>query len=282
MKFRSSIINFPKFIIFFILLINLFFQKSLAANDNHPIGTRSAGMANAYVMIWDIWSVYHNQAGLAAIENLTIGFHHENKFIVPQYGLQALALVVPTKSGTFGLTYSYFGFSKYNESKFGLAFGRSFGKAFSVGIQLDYLNTYIAEEYGNQGALTVEGGILAEPIENFFIGAHIYNPIKAKISTYDIEKIPTIFRVGLGYNFADKLFFGIETEKDLDTKSVFKAGIEYRIPENLFLRTGILTNPTQFTFGLGYEIKGLKADIAFTKHQILGFTPHFSIIYEFK
>jgi len=273
--------NFKKFT-FPLFICCILILPLNAANDNYTLGSRSAGLANATVMLPHLWSVHHNQAGLAFLNKISLGFHHENKFIIPQFSLKSFAAVIPTKPGTMGFSYSYFGYSQYHETKIGLSFGKALGKSFAAGIQLDYLHTFIAEEYGNQGNLAVEAGILAMPFKNLFIGAHVFNPTRTKISSYNEERVPTIIRAGIGYKFAGKIFIGIETEKELESRPIYKSGIEFMFLENLFVRTGISTNPTQNTFGIGYSYKGIKADLAFTLHQQLGLTPHFSLMFSFK
>ena len=58
--------------------------------------------------------------------------------------------------------------------------------------------------------------------------------------------------------------------------------MEYMILENIFMRAGISTEPIQYySFGLGFNQKSIKADIAFTQHNKLGFTPHISFCYVF-
>lgn len=271
---RKKIFLFLVFLIFSVGTIS-------GANDNYPLGARSAALSNATVMLPHLWSVFHNQAGLAWLDKFSAGFHHENKFIVPEYGLQAAAMVIPTSPGTFGVTYSYFGYSQYHENKIGVGFGRMLGKNISAGVQLNYLNVFIADQYGNQGNLTVEAGIMAQPVKNLFLGAHVFNPTGAQISSNTEENIPTIFRFGLSYNLANTIFLAAETEKDLDKPAVFKTGVEFELVDNLSLRTGFSTKPTLYTFGLGYNFKGVEANLAFTRHQKLGFTPHFSILYTF-
>ena len=266
-----------------LILFNLFFVfYSYSNNDNYPTGARSAGMGNSSVTLFDVWSTHHNQAGLARIEKPTIGFHHENKFIVKEYALQSLAFVLPTKSGNFGLSLSYFGYSKYNESKIGLGYGKKLGDKISIGVQIDYFNTYISENYGSKGTALGEVGILAEPMENFFVGVHVFNPTMSQVADYDNERIPTIFKIGLGYKFADNLFISGETEKDIDFSPVFKVGVEYMMMDDFYLRAGISTNPIQNSFGIGYVLNKLKVDVAFSLHQVLGVTPHFTVVYEFK
>jgi len=153
---------------------------------------------------------------------------------------------------------------------------------YTFGVQLDYFNTHISEDYGSKGAAVAELGILAEPKENFFIGVHVFNPTMSKIAIYDNERIPTIFRVGIGYKFSNNLYVATETEKDIDFDPIFKAGVEYMVIKDFFIRAGISTNPVQNSFGIGYVHNRLKADIAFSTHQLLGITPHFTVIYEFK
>ncbi len=250
---------------------------SSGANDNHPVGARASALANATVMHAGIWSVHHNQAGLGIYNRMAIGFHHENMFVVPEYNLHSLAFTLPAAGGVFGLNYTYFGYRLYNESKIGIGFGKKLNEVFSAGIQLNYFNTYIADETGNTGTIAVEGGLIAKPAEDFFIGVHIFNPTGARLSNiHENEQIPTIMRGGLSYMFFEKLILSVETEKDLENPAVFRSGIEYRIIENLYLRTGVSTNPVRNTFGIGINIRRVSADVAFTHHQILGFTPHFS------
>lgn len=268
-----------------IIIISILLLKTISSfaggGDNNPFGARSAGMGNSSVMLSDLWSIYHNQAGLAGIKNMEFGIHYENRFFVKELSLSAGAFVLPTKSGVFGLSISHFGYSQYYESKIGLAYAKSLGNIFSVGVQFDYLNTYFSQEYGNKGTAVAELGVRATPTENMYIGAHIFNPTRSKIAAYNDEQIPTIIRFGVGYNFSKKVIVTAETEKDLQNAPVFKAGLEYNFMEHLFLRSGVSSNPNKMYFGVGYEYKGFKADIAFSTHPTLGLTPYISIMWEF-
>jgi hypothetical protein len=254
-----------------------------AANDNYPCGARASGLANSGVVLADLWSNYHNQAGLAQIEDITLGFHYENKYVVSEYGLHALALAIPVNKGTIGASISFFGYSKYNESKISLAFGKPFGSKFAAGIQLDLLNVYQAEDYGNRTTLAAEAGILAEPVEDFLIGAHVYNPTMSSYHTFEGEGVPTIFQVGAGYYFTEKLLIVIETEKDIERKAVFQCGVEYHLIKSIYARFGLSTSEiSSYSFGVGFVYKGINADFAFSRHQILGYTPHVSLSYSFR
>ena len=242
-------------------------------------------MGNVGVMCSDLWSVSHNQAGLGFYNHLAAGFHHENRFAVAEFSLHSAAFIIPTQSGTFGLSYTYFGYSSYHENKIGLAFGKSLNKWFSAGIQFNYLNTYVADETGNINGMAVEAGIIAKPIQNLSIGVHIYNPIGSCFrGLSEKERIPVIFSLGAGYDYKDKLFIAIETMKEVEmARASYKAGLEYRIKHFLLIRTGLIINEyISHSFGLGLALKKIKIDLAFSHQQIIGYTPHFSVQYWFR
>jgi hypothetical protein len=252
-----------------------------AGNDNFPVGARSSGVSNASVTLADGWGTFNNQAGLAFINSAIVGFHFENRFLLREFSMQAGTLAIPFKPGTIAASYRYFGYSKYYESKMGLAYGRKFSDYFAAGVQVDYLQTHIAEGYGNYNAVAAEIGFLAKPLKSLLVGFHIFNPTRVKQKSLSEAKVPTVMRFGLGYSFDGKALLLFETEKDIDQKPVYKGGIEIEMLHKLFLRGGYATVYNQYSFGLGYKFKGILADIAFTRHNILGFTPHISLGYEF-
>ena len=268
--------KFSSVLFILIAFLTLQTRNVFSQSDNFPIGTRAAAMGNAYVAESDIWSSHHNQAGLGFYPHFAIGFHNENKFLVSEYGLIAMALTVPVNAGTFGISYSYFGYSMYNESKLGIGFGKQFGNNLAAGVQLNYHNNYLFGEYGNRNALSVEGGIQYKPNEDITIGVHLSNPTRSTISNNELDTIPSYLNIGMTYKGFDKIRLNLQAKQEIDHEMRFLGGLEYELFENLQLRTGIMTNPTQSTFGLGYNLGKLSADIAFTHHQILGFTPHFS------
>jgi hypothetical protein len=251
--------------------------SSLLAQENFPIGSRASALSNAVVMESDIWSVYHNQAGLGDYHKFSLGFHHENKYVIKEAALHALALAVPVKSGAFGFSYTYFGYPKYNESKMGVAFGKSFGDKFSAGVQMNYHYIYIDGDFETRHAVTVEGGIQYKPIETVRIGIHVFNPTRSHLSPVASDTLITTLRAGISYSPVEKLWMSVETEKSLNYKLRIKSGIEYEIINGLFLRTGIITQPVQNSFGIGFNYTRISADVAFSHNQTLGFMPHFSI-----
>ena len=275
-------------ILFCILITLLEIVDIKAGNDNYHTGARSAGMANASVTLTDVWCVHHNQAGLAGLDKITGGIYYENRFLIPELGLKAAAVAIPVTlgstetKGVFGISYSYFGFNLYNDSKVGVAYSKKFGEKFFAGIQIDYLSTRIGEIYGKTSNFAAEASLQAQLSDKLKIGMHIFNPTWSKKADYNNERIPTIMRLGMSYTFSDKVFVTAEVEKDIAYKPSFKTGIEYHAVKELFIRTGISTNPVVEAFGIGLLYTQLKIDISLSVHQVLGLTTHASIAYQFK
>lgn len=253
-----------------------------AAHNNVAEGGRSASMANASVALTDFWSLQNNQAGLAFYNHSACGVYFENRYMVKEMSLKAGGVVLPVKAGVFGLNLTYFGYPKYNESKLGLAYARSFGNALSVGVQLDYLLTSIAENYGKKGIATFEIGLMSKINANLTIGAHIFNPVQAKLTDYNNERIPAIIRLGAAYSFDENILVSVEAEKDTQMDPILKCGLEYRIIKPVYVRGGISTNPGIFSFGFGIDYKKLQVDFSSSVHNVLGYSPQISLFYTFK
>ncbi|MBL7883932.1 MAG: hypothetical protein JNL69_07665, partial [Bacteroidia bacterium] len=229
--------------LFHILTLTAISTGSFAGNEDYPVGARSAAMGNASVSLSDVWSAHHNQAGLGFVRNISAGVSYENRFLIKEISVRGGVVAVPVKGGTFGLCITNFGFNLYSENKYSLSFAKAFGEKFAMGIAMDYLTTRIAEGYGTRGVLAAEVGMQAKPIKGLTIGVHAFNPTRAKLADYNNERLPTIIRLGADYEFSEKVILAIETQKDIQYKAEFKAGIEYKAVKEFYLRLGVSTNP---------------------------------------
>ncbi|TNF32078.1 MAG: hypothetical protein EP314_00405 [Bacteroidetes bacterium] len=259
-----------------------FFLSAFGQTSDFPVGARSAGMANASVCLTDIWAVHHNQAALVGLEQAGVGAYYENRFLVSNLNLQAATAVLPTpRVGVFGLTYNRFGNNLYNQSRVGLAYGKRLWKFLSVGIQLSYLNTRLAENYGSRHSFIAEIGLLSQVTPKLRIGFHAFNLTRTRLANAYDERVPMNFRLGLMYDFSKKVKVAVEGEKDLELPPVFKMGVEY-FPADVFaIRVGIGTAPFHADIGLGLRLKFLHFDIAGSVHPVLGFSPKASLAYRF-
>src|SRR5690606_32239849 len=94
----------------------------LAGGEQIPSGARMAGMGNAGFTLSDLWSVSHNQAGLAGLEGPVAGAYYQQHWLSPDLAMQGLAFALPVGQGTFALSAHSFGNSLYAQRTFGLAY----------------------------------------------------------------------------------------------------------------------------------------------------------------
>lgn len=253
-----------------------------AQTSDFPLGARSAGMANASVCLTDIWAVHHNQAALVGLEQAGVAAYYENRFLVSNLNLQGATAVLPTpKLGVFGISYARFGNNLYNQSRYGISYGKRLWKFLSVGLQISYLNTHIAENYGDRHSFIAEIGLLSQITPKLRAGFHVFNLTRTKLADAYSERVPMNFRLGLQYDFSQKVRMAIEAEKDLIMPPVFKAGVEYYPAKVFAIRVGVGTAPFHADLGLGLNLKNFHFDIAGSVHPVLGFSPKASLAYRF-
>ncbi|MCC6841300.1 MAG: hypothetical protein IT230_14165 [Flavobacteriales bacterium] len=265
------------------LLLASFLAPALAYGQSGQgyTGARMAGMGLAGTTLVDLWSVNHNQAGLAGLDKPVAGAYFQQHWLVPDLAMQGLAVALPVGKGTFAFSGNAFGNSLYAQRSFGLAYAMKLNEGLHVGVQLDYLNIQLGEGYGSTGALTAELGVQARLTDALWIGAHLYNPNRAELGGPYAEKAPTILAAGLGYRFNEQVVLTGEVTKDIDRPEQFHAGVEYRPVSTLFLRTGISSGPSMVHFGAGVQWKRLDLDLATVIRAQLGLTPMLNLNYRF-
>jgi len=266
----------------YLTIYTLFFFTKVFHAQQTPVGARSAGMGNASICNNDVWASFNNQAGLAFLNRGSVGIFYENRFLVKELGYYGLAVAVPFKGiGTFGLSFNRMGYSLFNRNKASFVYAQRFGDRFSAAIQFNYLYTFLGDGYGSASTFTGELGLMAKVTDNLSIGFHLNNPVRMRLASYNNERLPTVLKVGLSYQWVKKLITSVEFEKDVDLPVAVRGGLEYKIVEELMMRVGGGTGPIMLSFGAGIHLKGLRIDVAGTYHQILGLSPQASVSLDF-
>jgi hypothetical protein len=247
-----------------------------------PKGAKAKGTGGNGLLNVDLWAVYNNQAAMAHIENINAGLHYESRFASDKLGVNVAAFVMPALTGVFGFNVAHLGFDMYGETRIGMGYGKKLAKRLSLGIQFNYhlLNFYTG--YSTVGTFTGEIGLLAMPLDNLFIGAHVFNPTLAKLGSEYEESVNMSFEIGAGYRIAGRLMLMAEVYKDKDDKMSPRFGADYSLFKSLSLRTGASLKPLELCFGVGCIVKKrLNLDFAFYHHNTLGFNPQISLAYRF-
>jgi hypothetical protein len=262
-----------------ILVCVMWIGIGTTARAQNDAGANVAAMAGTGLSNQDVWSGFHNQAGLAHLESFSAGVFAENRFAMKELGDKGVTIGLPVRNGAFGINFRSFGYSAFSNSKAGLAYAMKLTDKFSLGVQLNYHAIRIGENYGKAQTFSVEGGFLYQMTEQLSVAGHVYNPTRVKLAEFNDERIPSLFRFGLGYKFSDKVRMNAEVRKASDAQANLRVGLEYWVIEPLAVRAGFGTDPARYTFGFGYRLKDFQLDVAAGYHLLLGFTPQLSLTY---
>lgn len=222
-----------------------------------------------------------NQAALATCKNIGVGIYGERKFMLKETNMYALAAVFNSKLGNIGIQANYSGFKNFNESKIGLAYGRSVGEKIDVGIQFNYYG-YKIPGYGNASSVNFELGAILHFTNAFCAGIHVYNPVGGKLGKTGNEKLAAVYKLGLGYDASDDFFIGGEVIKEEDKPVNVITGLQYRFARQFFSRVGFTSESGVLFAGAGVGWSNLRLDITVSYHPQLKFSPGILIITNFK
>ena len=267
---------------FFLLLILLFLKISLPAQTLRKLVAASYLGLGAYsINHIDAFSFTSNQASLAQINSATAAVYAERRFLLSELNNYTAAIGLHTNSGNFGLKANYYGFSDYNETQLGLAYGRKLGNKVDIGAQFNYYSIRIPT-YGNASTISFELGAIMHVTDKLHAGIHVANPVGGKFGEEKQEKLSSVYSMGLGYDASEKFFVSMEIEKEEDQPVNVNAGMQYKFLPQLLARAGMSTATSTAWFGLGLTIKTIRIDVTTSYHPQLGVTPGLLFLFNFK
>lgn len=267
-----------------LLLPVLFISINVIARSNVTPGFGyPSGMGNAFVSQYDLEAFSHNQAGLAKLINPSFSLFYENRFCLKELSLRGILIGIPSGNGVFSTCLQSFGPSKWMETTFSVAYSLKLTPKLSGGIQFSYLGMKLPEENQTLSSVGTEIGFIFQLSPTLFVGAHLANPFSIPFYTMSYnDKIPWRLSLGGHSLITNEITMAIETEKTEYQKTVFKAGIEWKVVDQFFLRGGFNTGPVRLSGGIGFCYRLIKVNIAFSYHQVLGTTPSISMNYSLK
>ena len=247
-----------------------------------PAGGRSMSMANTSVALNDVWAYHNNPGALADVDQFSVALSYENRFLLKEMQNQALAIVIPLKVGVVSIGGHFYGYSQYRSIKAGAGYSLKLSEKLFAGVQLNYQGLQLSNNYGSKSTLTAEAGIYAKITEKWKLGISVFNLGRTKLSDFQDDRFSTVFRLGSAYHFSKKLIIAGEFDKDLDHDLRFKVGVDYELINRFYVRGGFATTPSELTFGFGYHFKQVHLNIGSAYTNVLGWSPHFSLLFRAK
>lgn len=253
-------------------------QKAYTQLITAPTGAEQWMLAGSSVAITNVFSANNNAGAITQTKTFQAGLYSEQRFSESHLQTTNVCLVVPTKHIHIGGSINYFGYSAFNQQRFALSVAKQLSSGFSLGVQLNYVSTYI-QDYGTTGSPTLGIGIYSKPLANLSLAFVVFNPTQTTYGKNSKDRIPTYARLGCGYTLSSKLKLVAEADQQLNAKLIWRGGVYYQIHEVLALALGVSNAPTHFTFGTSITLKKIKVDLAASVHEVLGITPHLAIVF---
>jgi hypothetical protein len=268
---------------FQIVLLITFFHMSLvgfAQISNYDFGARSQGIANANASVADEWAIFNNVGGISGVEKGTVFFGYDRYFDIEGFDKVAVGVIQPIKYGSLGISANRFGDDLYSEQMVSGAFGNKIGFV-RLGLRANYFQMRI-DEFGSSSVMFFDMGGIVELIPTISFGAYVSNFTVARLNNEDRTKLPVIMKIGLSYTPTEDIMFNIDLYKDVEFDPLLKAGLEYKIIDKVFLRTGMNTKPFKVFFGGGILLGRFAIDYAVTSHQFLGMSHQASVSFNYQ
>ena len=269
----------PAFISFVLIQLSVFENK---AQEVFYPGSRFQALADASVGLSGCWSVYGNQAGLAATDHSEIACSYQDQFLINELSTRSFLFVFPVQSSVCAISVYQFGKNPFRQEKFGIAYARQLFPQLNFGVQFNYYQLFLSEDNRSVGTSGLELGFQYLFVKKLVFGLHVLNPYRTGIKTLSGTSLyPSRINFGVLYHLSDVFNIATELENDFNRQFILKTGLEYVILENLFLRTGFSGKPYQVSAGIGFQVKELIMDLATTYNQYLGNSPSISFQYQF-
>ena len=250
-----------------------------------PVIPSSVSVAGASSAVMNDWSAFHNPAALAHVDRTEIAAQFENRFMMKELSTKSVQAGFNTGPVNVGLSFSYQGYSVYNEMIAGLGLARNFGDKFSMGVQFDYYTAYFSasDESRYRGAVLAQFGVASTILPKLTVGFNTFNPFQTNIKTeFSTRRIPSVFSIGTNYAFADNLIWLTQIDKEASSSFRFASGFEYTMIRELTVKLGAYgTDYLIPCLGFGIHLGGFHFNLNGKLHPLLGLNTVANLKYRF-
>lgn len=260
----------------------LFFIQIMYGQNFYSSGARSGSLANSTVALCDGWSYFYNPGALGNLKKTEVGMGYENRFLLKELQVQNIFYAQPLKKGVVSLGTTLYGLDIYRSSRVGLGYALQLLENLYAGIQMNYQSIQFCSNYKGVRTITAEAGLYIKINESWKLGISIFNIGRAKFSRDFDERLSTVMKIGSHYQLSEFVGITMEAEKNVNYLLRLKSGVEYSPIKKMFFRVGVATQPMEYTFGFGYRFPHIQLDLGSAYHQLLGWSPHFSLSYKFE
>jgi hypothetical protein len=137
-------------------------------------------------------------------------------------------------------------------------------------------------DFGSASAVFFDLGGIVEMIPSLSFAAYISNFTSSSLNDVNKTRLPVSMKLGLSYTPTEEIMLNIDLCKDVEFNPVLKAGLEYKIVEKLFVRTGLNSTPFKVFFGGGVCFGRFVIDYAVSSSTFLGMSHQASVSFYYQ
>lgn len=256
----------------------LFFSISVAGlHAGEPLymphGAGEMGVAFASSASSSHWSCFQNQALMTSCQGTSASFALATSFMIPALSSKALSAIIDSKPVPVGFVVTHYGNGDYYRIFAGIGSAVILTRGVSLGVQADYIMEKSAGDYRDISHITFEVGMTVALSPSITLGMHLFNPLTP------VNNLPSSINAGIGWKLSDDLLIALETGKVTDEPLSIQSGISWNILDRLILRSGYMSSPSCFTFGVGFISGSLQTDAGFMINSVTGLNSSVSFIW---
>lgn len=238
-----------------------------------PHGADAMGMAFAVTATPGHWNCFHNQALLTAAPGTSFSAAFENRFMMTALSSKAVSAVIAMRPAPLGIVATHYGNADYHRLFAGLGSAVTITDAISLGVQVDYISERGIGEYRDVSHVTFETGMTCLLSSSLSFGLHLFNPLAP------VNNLPASIETGLQWRQSNDFMLAIGGSKVSDEPLSVQCGFSWNVLEKLILRSGYMSSPSAFAFGVGFRTGLLQSDAGFLINSMTGVTSSVSIIW---
>ncbi|MRR23129.1 hypothetical protein EG830_09140 [bacterium] len=229
-----------------------------------PHGASSMGMAFAVTATPGHWNCFHNQALLTSVPASGFSASLENRFMMSALSSKAVSAVFAFKPAPLGLVVTHYGNADYSLIFTGVGSAVRITEGISLGVQVDYIAEHGAGEYRDVSHITFETGMTCLISPALTLGVHLFNPVSP------LNTLPSTIDAGLHWKQSDDLFLTLAGSKMSAEPLSIQCGICWIVFDRMVIRSGYMSSPSSFAFGIGFRTGRLEADAGFLLNGVTG------------
>jgi hypothetical protein len=142
---------------------------------------------------------------------------------------------------------------------------------------LDFGTSVTGLDPGSASTVGLNVGGTAVVREQTRVGFHVLNLNGPSIGSRDHEDLRRALSVGVVHSPYPGVATALDIASEAGRSVQYRGGAEFQAAGGLWLRAGIHSEPSVFTAGLGFDVRGVRIDYGFSTGGVLAETHQFGI-----